>query len=72
MVIRSPCVPRCHRVGGGLSDANLIVQYGPICLDGLGPAGGSGHSDDEYLLLDSILPSFQLSNLLLQDLADRK
>lgn len=65
-------IPLAFKARGGLSDANLIAQYGPICLDGLGPAGGSGHSEDEYLLLDSILPSFQLNNLLLQDLADNK
>ena len=57
---------------GGLSDANLIAQYGPVCIDGLGPAGGGGHSAGEYLLLDTIAPMFAFSNLLLSDLAERK
>lgn len=57
---------------GGLSDANIITQYGPICLDGLAPAGGAGHSPDEYMLLDTIASSFQVANFLLEDLANSK
>lgn len=65
-------LPLIFKARGGLSDANIVAQYGPICLDGLGPAGGSGHSPDEYMLLDTIEPSFQIANLLLQDLANNK
>ena len=65
-------IPLAFKARGGLSDANIIAQYGPVCLDGLGPAGGNGHSAEEYLLLDSIQPSFDLANLLLQDLAEHK
>lgn len=54
---------------GGLSDANIIAQVGPICIDGLGPAGGSGHSPDEYVLLDTIVPAYDLSMLIFKDLA---
>lgn len=57
---------------GGLSDANIIAQSGPICLDGMGPAGAGGHSSDEYMLIDTVLSEFAFSNLLLKDLADRK
>ena len=57
---------------GGLSDANIITQYGPICLDGLAPAGGKGHSPEEFMLLDTIEPSFRVANMLLEDLAKSK
>lgn len=62
-------VPILFEARGGLSDANLIAQYGPICIDGMGPAGGSGHSREEYMLLDTIQPAYDLSMLLLKDLA---
>ena len=54
---------------GGLSDANIIAQYGPICIDGMGPAGGSGHCPDEYMLSDTVLPAYDLSMLIFKDLA---
>ena len=57
---------------GGLSDANLIAPYGPICLDGLGPIGDDCHSRDEYLDIDSVMPFYKLSQVLIRDLADSK
>ena len=54
---------------GGLSDANIIAQYGPICIDGMGPAGGNGHSPEEYMLTDTIIPAYDLSMLIFKDLA---
>ncbi len=60
-----------HRKRGGLSDANSLARYGVVCLDAMGPAGGCDHSPDEFLLLDSVIPSFELSMALLKDLAAR-
>lgn len=57
---------------GGLSDANVIAKYGPICIDGMGPIGSKTHSPNEFMLIDSIIPAFDLSNLLIKDLADNK
>ena len=54
---------------GGLSDANLIAQVGPICIDGMGPIGGDGHSPNEYILMDSVMPAYDLSMLIFKDLA---
>ena len=65
-------LPITFKARGGLSDANLIAQYGAVCIDGLGPAGAGGHSPDEYMLLDSVEPAYQLSMALLKDLADQK
>lgn len=59
----------CYEARGGLSDANIIAQYGPICIDGMGPAGGSGHSPDEYMLMDTVKPAYDLSMLIFNDLA---
>jgi len=57
---------------GGLSDANYISVCGPICIDGLGPSGGDGHSVKEYMMLDTIEEVYNFSNLLFRDLADHK
>lgn len=57
---------------GGLSDANIIAQYGPVCIDGMGPSGGCGHSEDEYILIDTVQPVYDFSMLLLKDLAENK
>lgn len=58
-----------YEARGGLSDANLIAQCGPICIDGMGPIGGNGHSPNEYMLMDSVVPAFDLSMLIFKDLA---
>ena len=58
-----------YEARGGLSDANIIAQVGPICIDGMGPAGGGGHTPQEYMLLDTIVPTYDLSMLIFKDLA---
>lgn len=65
-------IPILFEDRGGLSDANLIAQHGAVCIDGMGPAGGDGHSPDEYMLLDTIIPAYDLSMLLFKDLAEHK
>ena len=57
---------------GGLSDANHIAAFGPICVDGLGPTGDFDHSDKEYLEISSIEPNLKLAYLMICDLADMK
>jgi len=57
---------------GGLSDANHIFAYGPICVDGLGPTGDFDHSDKEYLEISTIEPNLKLVYLMLCDLAKMK
>lgn len=41
---------------GGASDASFVAAEGTPVLDGLGPIGGLGHSPEEYIELDSIVP----------------
>ena len=56
---------------GGASDANTTAGMGVPTLDGLGPIGGSDHSPDEYLEVDSIVPrTTLLAGLLLAVAAD--
>jgi glutamate carboxypeptidase len=45
-----------HVLTGGASDASYAALHDVPALDGLGPVGGSDHSPDEYLLLDSVAP----------------
>ena len=60
------------RKRGGLSDANIIAQCGPVCIDGMGPGGGGGHSEAEYMLVDTVMDTYDFSMLLLKDLAENK
>jgi len=61
-----------HGKRGGLSDANILAGFGVLCLDGMGPIGDDAHSSDEYMEIDSVLPYYNLSMLLMKDLADKK
>ncbi|CZF77764.1 Carboxypeptidase G2 precursor [Grimontia celer] len=55
-------------VGGG-SDANLTAVLGVPTLDGLGPIGAGFHSDEEYLVLESIAPRIELLKRVITKLA---
>lgn len=61
-----------HEARGGFSDANIIAPCGPICIDGMGPAGAECHCDREYLCIDGVIPAFDFSNLMIRDLAENK
>ncbi len=39
----------------GVSDANFIANQNIPVLDGLGPIGGKDHSEDEYMIKESLL-----------------
>ena len=55
-------------VGGG-SDANNTAILGVPTLDGFGPVGAGFHSDQEYLLLESIEPRIRMLMRVLEKLA---
>lgn len=59
-----------HSPRGGVSDGNILAGFGVLVLDGMGPSGGSDHSPDEYMEIDSVIPYFNLSMLLIKDLAN--
>jgi glutamate carboxypeptidase len=53
---------------GGASESALAADAGVAALDGLGPAGGGYHSDQEYAKLDTVTPRLYLLTKLLMDL----
>ena len=61
-----------HKARGGLSDANILAGYGVLCLDGLGPVGMKCHCPEEVMLIDTVIPYYNLSMLLIKDLAENK
>lgn len=54
---------------GGCCDGNNLARHGLPVIDTLGVRGGSIHSPDEFILLDSLVERASLSTLLLMDLA---
>lgn len=54
---------------GGVCDGNNLAAAGLAVVDTLGVRGGSIHSPDEYLLVDSLVERAKLSMLLLMRLA---
>ena len=53
---------------GGASESALAVAANVPALDGLGPAGGGFHGDNEYILLNTITPRLYLLTKLIMDL----
>lgn len=45
---------------GGGSDSNHLSDFKAAVMDGCGPESGLYHSDDEYMVIDSLLPRFEL------------
>lgn len=54
---------------GGGCDGNKFLAAGLHNIDTLGPCGGSIHSTDEYLLVDSLVPRTKLAVLILLSFA---
>lgn len=56
---------------GGASESALAHGRGVPALDGLGPVGGSPHTDDEFLELSTLTPRLYLLTSLLIELGKR-
>jgi glutamate carboxypeptidase len=56
---------------GGASESGLAAAAGVPALDGLGPAGGGYHSDQEYANLDTVTPRLYLLTQLLMELGPK-
>ena len=56
---------------GGASESALAHEAGTPALDGLGPVGGSFHTDKEWIDLGSVTPRTYLLARLIQDLSAR-
>ena len=57
---------------GGGSDGNFIANVGTVCLDSLGPRGGDGHTDKEYLLLDQVEECLTRMTALIEEIESCK
>ncbi|WP_060679289.1 M20 family metallopeptidase [Virgibacillus halodenitrificans] len=44
----------------GASDAGFVASLGTPTICGMGPVGGKWHSEEEYLVIDSLIPRFKL------------
>ncbi len=56
---------------GGVCDGNNIAACGIAVVDTMGPRGGAIHSQDEFLIVDSLAERAQLSALTILRLAER-
>ena len=57
---------------GGGSDGNFTSALGIPTIDGMGPRGGRAHSEDEFLDLESIIPTVQLVSEVCKAAAEGK
>lgn len=56
---------------GGVCDGNNIAACGVPVVDTMGPRGGAIHSEEEFLIVDSLAERAQLSALTLLRIAER-
>lgn len=57
------------RPSGGVCDGNIVAQGGCAVIDTLGVIGGKMHTEEEYMLIDSLIDRCQLMALFLMRLA---
>jgi glutamate carboxypeptidase len=54
---------------GGASDGNKFAAAGLPNVDSLGPCGGRIHSDQEFMIVESLVPRAKLAAMILMDSA---
>ncbi len=64
--------PITWKPSGGCCDGNNLSDAGLPNIDTLGVCGGNIHSDEEYLLIDSLVPRAKLTAALLWRLSEGK
>jgi glutamate carboxypeptidase len=64
-------LPIAWNATGGVCDGNNIAACGIPVVDTMGPRGGAIHSDEEFLIVDSLAERAALSALTLLRLAER-
>lgn len=62
-------IPIGWQPSGGVCDGNNLAEHGLPNIDTMGVRGGNIHSDQEYMIVDSLLERSQLTALLLMRLA---
>lgn len=58
-----------YRASGGVSDGNILWQAGLANVDTLGVCGGGLHSDQEYMIVSSLIERAELTAKLLYNYA---
>lgn len=58
-----------HRPSGGVCDGNILAKEGLPVIDTLGAIGGNIHTENEYILIDSLVQRSRLIALFLIKLA---
>ena len=61
-----------QRPSGGVCDGNILAEEGLPVIDTLGAIGGNIHTENEYILIDSLVSRSRLVSLLLINLAKGK
>ncbi|HRI90506.1 MAG TPA: M20 family metallopeptidase [Accumulibacter sp.] len=56
---------------GGCADSGLTAAVGCPTLCSVGPAGGGGHTPEEFVVIDSLLPAAQTLAVAVQETAAR-
>jgi glutamate carboxypeptidase len=64
-------IPIAWRATGGVCDGNNIAACGVPVIDTMGARGGAIHSEDEFLIVESLAERARLSALVLLRLAER-
>lgn len=64
-------LPIAWRSSGGVCDGNNIAACGVPVVDTMGVRGGNIHSDEEFLIVESLLERAQLSALTIMRLSEK-
>ncbi len=64
-------IPVAWRSSGGVCDGNNIAACGVPVVDTMGVRGGSIHSSDEFLIVESLVERAQLSTLTIMRLSEK-
>lgn len=64
-------IPIAWRSSGGVCDGNNIAACGVPVVDTMGVRGGSIHSSDEFLIVESLVERAQLSALTIMRLSEK-
>ena len=64
-------LPMAWKATGGVCDGNNIAACGIPVVDTMGPCGGAIHSDEEFLIVDSLAERARLSALTFLRLAEK-
>ena len=64
-------IPVAWRSSGGVCDGNNIAACGVPVVDTMGVRGGSIHSSDEFLIVESLVERAQLSALTIMRLSEK-